>query len=60
MYTYEINAGYSAMDASLRMTVPAILDCFQDAAIFEAENGRITVGISMTGISCGSLVHGRS
>ena len=44
MYTYEINAGYSAMDASLRMTVPAILDCFQDAAIFEAENGRITVG----------------
>mgnify|MGYP001030804520 FL=1 len=43
MYTYEINAGYSAMDASLRMTVPAILDCFQDAAIFEAENGRITV-----------------
>lgn len=44
MYTYEMNAGYSAMDASLRMTVPAILDCFQDAAIFEAENGRITVG----------------
>lgn len=43
MYTYEMNAGYSAMDASLRMTVPAILDCFQDAAIFEAENGRITV-----------------
>ncbi len=44
MYTYEMNAGYSAMDASLHMTVPAILDCFQDAAIFEAENGRITVG----------------
>lgn len=43
MYTYEMNAGYSAMDASLHMTVPAILDCFQDAAIFEAENGRITV-----------------
>ncbi len=43
MYTYEMNAGYSVMDASLRMTVPAILDCFQDAAIFEAENGRITV-----------------
>lgn len=43
MYTYEINAGYSAMDASLCMTVPAILDCFQDAAIFEAENGKITV-----------------
>lgn len=43
MYTYEMNAGYSVMDASLCMTVPAILDCFQDAAIFEAENGRITV-----------------
>lgn len=43
MYTYEMSAGYSAMDASLRMTVPAILDCFQDAAIFEAENGHITV-----------------
>ncbi|MDE6620315.1 MAG: acyl-[acyl-carrier-protein] thioesterase [Lachnospiraceae bacterium] len=44
MYTYEMNAGYSVMDASLRMTIPAILDCFQDAAIFEAENGCITVG----------------
>lgn len=31
------------MDSSLRMTVPAILDCFQDAAIFESENGPITV-----------------
>lgn len=43
MYAYEMNAGYSVMDASLHMTVPAILDCFQDAAIFEAENGRITM-----------------
>lgn len=43
MYQYEMNAGYSVMDASLQMTVPAMLDCFQDAAIFEAENGRITV-----------------
>lgn len=43
MYTYEMNAGYSVMDATLCMTIPAILDCFQDAAIFEAENGRITV-----------------
>lgn len=42
MYSYEINAGYSVMDESLRMTVTAILDCFQDAAIFEAENGDIT------------------
>lgn len=43
MYTYEMNAGYSVMDESLCMTVPAILDCFQDAAIFESENGRINV-----------------
>lgn len=39
MYSYEINAGYSVMDESLRMKVTSILDCFQDAAIFEAENG---------------------
>lgn len=43
MYQYDMNVGYSVLDASLQMTVPAILDCFQDAAIFEAENGRITV-----------------
>lgn len=42
MYKYEINAGYSVMDESLRMTVTAMLDCFQDAAIFEAENSKIT------------------
>jgi len=39
MYFYEINAGYSVMDESLQMKVTSILDCFQDAAIFEAENG---------------------
>ncbi|MDE6914908.1 MAG: acyl-[acyl-carrier-protein] thioesterase [Lachnospiraceae bacterium] len=39
MYSYEMNAGYSVMDESLRMKVTSILDCFQDAAIFEAENG---------------------
>lgn len=43
MFTYEMNAGYSVMDSSLCMTVPAILDCFQDAAVFESENGRINV-----------------
>lgn len=43
MYTYEMNVGYSAMDESLRMTIPAILDCFQDAAIFEAQNSKITL-----------------
>ena len=43
MYTYEINAGYSIMDETLHMTIPAMLNCFQDAAIFEAENSKITV-----------------
>ena len=43
MYGYEIKVGYSVTDTELLMTVPAILDCFQDAAIFEAENGRITM-----------------
>lgn len=43
MYEYELKVGYSATDKDLRMTVPAILDCFQDAAIFEAENGAITM-----------------
>lgn len=39
MYSYEINAGYSVMDEAFRMKVTSMLDCFQDAAIFEAENG---------------------
>lgn len=43
MYSYEMNVGYSVLDESLHMTIPAILDCFQDVAIFEAEHGRITV-----------------
>lgn len=43
MYSYEINVGYSVTDEDRTMTVPAILDCFQDAAIFEAENGKITM-----------------
>lgn len=39
MYSYEIRAGYSVMDEAFRMKVTSMLDCFQDAAIFEAENG---------------------
>lgn len=39
MYSYEMKVGYSVMDEAFQMKVPAILDCFQDAAIFEAENG---------------------
>lgn len=42
MYAYEINAGYSAMDESFHMKITSILDCFQDAATFEAENGTIS------------------
>lgn len=43
MYSYEISVGYSTTDSALAMTVPAIMDCFQDAAIFEAENGGINM-----------------
>ena len=43
MYNYQIRVGYSTTDRTLKMTVPAILSCFQDAAIFEAENGSITM-----------------
>lgn len=39
MYSYEIRAGYSAVDETFQMKVTSMLDCFQDAAIFEAENG---------------------
>ncbi len=47
------------MDASLCMTVPAILDCFQDAAIFEAENGRITVAYLYEQPRRGCSIRGR-
>ncbi len=43
MYNYQIRVGYSTTDRTLKMTIPAILSCFQDAAIFEAENGSITM-----------------
>lgn len=38
MYSYEMNVGYSVMDEAFQMKISALLDCFQDAAIFEAEN----------------------
>jgi len=43
MFCYEMHVGYSVTDTALAMTVPGILDCFQDAAIFEAEHGKITM-----------------
>ena len=42
-YSYQIRVGYSTTDRTLKMTIPEILRCFQDAAIFEAENGSITM-----------------
>ena len=39
MYSYEIRAGYSVVEVAFLMKVTSMLDCFQDAAIFEAENG---------------------
>lgn len=43
MYRYEKKVGYSVTDETLTMTIPAILDSFQDVAIFEAEEGRINM-----------------
>lgn len=43
MYSYEIKVGYSSTDTDLKMTIPAILDCFQDAATFESEVGKINM-----------------
>ena len=43
MYSYEKKVGYSATDETLTMTVPAILDSFEDASIFEAEDGYINM-----------------
>ena len=43
MYSYEKKVGYSVTDETLTMTISAILDSFQDAAIFEAEDGRINM-----------------
>jgi acyl-ACP thioesterase len=43
MYSYNIQVGYSNTDSSLTMTIPAILDSFEDAATFEAENGTVSM-----------------
>ena len=43
MYTYEIKVGYSKTDSNLEMTLPAILEYFQDAATFEGQSGKITM-----------------
>lgn len=38
MYSYKIKVGYSMADSSMKMTLASILDCFQDAAIFEGDH----------------------
>jgi acyl-ACP thioesterase len=43
MYTYNIKVGYSVTDSTLTMTIPAILDCFEDAATYEAETGAVSM-----------------
>lgn len=42
MYSYDVTVGYSMIDAELKMTIPSVLNLFQDAAIFEAENSSIS------------------
>lgn len=43
MYTYELKVGYSQTDEGLKMSIPAILDSFQDAATYESQQGKITM-----------------
>lgn len=43
MYSYDIRVGYSSTAPDLKMTIPALLDCFQDAATYEAQEGTITM-----------------
>lgn len=40
MYSFDARIRYSEVDENLRLTVPALLDYFEDAALFESENGR--------------------
>ena len=44
MYSYNTRISYSESDENLELTIPALLNFFQDAAIFEAEAGNITMG----------------
>lgn len=43
MYSYNTRISYSQSDERLQLTIPALLDYFQDAAIFEAEAGSINM-----------------
>jgi acyl-ACP thioesterase len=43
MYSYNLKVGYSNTDSSLTMTIPAILDSFEDAATYEAETGPVSM-----------------
>ena len=43
MYSFDTRISYSESDENLELTIPALLNFFQDAAIFEAEAGNITM-----------------
>jgi acyl-ACP thioesterase len=43
MYSYNKKVGYSVTDSTLTMTIPAILDSFEDAATFEAQSGTVSM-----------------
>lgn len=43
MYSFETRIGYSETDCELKLTIPALLNFFQNAAIFEAEAGKINM-----------------
>ena len=43
MYSFDTRISYSESDENLELTIPALLNFFQDAAIFEAEAGTITM-----------------
>ena len=43
MYSYNTRISFSESDEKLELKIPALLNFFQDAAIFEAEEGSINM-----------------
>lgn len=37
MYTYDIRVGFSQSDIEQKMTLPAVVDCFQDCSCFQSD-----------------------
>ena len=46
MYSYNTRISFSESDENLELKIPALLNFFQDAAIFEAEERQHQYGIS--------------